>query len=130
MKLKAELMNSWALMKKKHMANKHQKLIVTVRMTSSIIIATVVPWRHALIKIECVDEWPELMKSLCTRQNLTASSNGNKERIWMRMASGSPLKLSSLKTQLLCFEDIFISWNINLLALDNKILAKVICVLC
>lgn len=40
---------------------------------------------------------------------LTASFNGNKERIWMRMWSGSPLKWSSFKTQLLCFAYIFIS---------------------
>lgn len=41
---------------------------------------------------------------------LTTSFDGNKERIWMRMASGSPLKRSSSKTVLLCFADIFISY--------------------
>lgn len=56
-------MNSWALMKKKHMTNKVYELLIIVRKTSSTIIAAVVPRKHALIEIEYVDEWPELMKS-------------------------------------------------------------------
>lgn len=56
-------MNSWALMKKKHMTDEVNILLIIDWTTTSSITATYVPRPHALFEIECVDEWPEVMKS-------------------------------------------------------------------